>query len=122
MGSNPIRGRIDQEIFGRGGAHGFVGWSSCKRRLDARLPKMPRWTLHDLRRTFVTGCCELGVSPHVVESAVNHAGGFRHGVAGHYNWAQFEVPIRQCLATWERHVLEIAEGRVFGDRVVPLRA
>ena len=25
-------------IFGRGGAHGFVGWSSCKRRLDARLP------------------------------------------------------------------------------------
>ena len=84
--------------------------------------KMPRWTLHDLRRTFVTGCCELGVSPHVVESAVNHVGGFRHGVAGHYNWAQFEVPIRQCLATWERHVLEIAEGRVFGDRVVPLRA
>jgi integrase len=108
-------------VFGRDGAQGFVGWSSCKRRLDARLPKMPRWTMHDLRRTFVTGCCELGISPHVVEAAVNHLSGFRGGVAGRYNWSRYEVPIRQCLAAWEQHVLAIAEGRVLGDRVVPLR-
>jgi integrase len=107
-------------VFGRGNVQGFVGWSSPKRKLDARLPKMPHWTMHDLRRTLITGCGELGISPHIVESAVNHTS-FRGGTAGHYNWSQYEQPIRQCLAVWERHVLEIAEGRIFGDRVVPLR-
>jgi integrase len=110
-------------VFGRATGRGFTGWSSSKVELDKRLgPALKPWTVHDLRRTFVTGCCELGTSPHVVEAAVNHVSGFRHGVAGHYNWSEYEVPIRQALSRWERHVLEVAEGRVFGDRVVPLRA
>ena len=83
---------------------------------------MPRWTLHHFEETFVTGCCELGISPHVVEAAVNHVSGFRGGVAVVTIGSEYEVPIRQCMAIWERHVLDIAEGRVQGDRVVPLRA
>ena len=31
---------------------------------------IPPWTLHDLRRTFVTGMVELRVPPHVVEVTV----------------------------------------------------
>ena len=38
-------------------------------------------TLHDLRRTFVTGMVELHVPPHVVELVVNHISGTRAGVA-----------------------------------------
>jgi hypothetical protein len=79
------------------------------------------WTLHDLRRTFATGTCELGVAAHVVEAALNHISGFRHGVAGVYNRAILETPIRHALATWETHVRDITEGRVSGDRVVALR-
>ena len=70
----------------------------------------------------MTGLGELGVDPYVVEAAINHVSGFRHGIAGRYNWAQYEAPIRRALAVWEAHVLAIAEGRVSGDRVVPLRA
>ena len=46
-------------LFGRGdGADGFAGWSAAKAALDKRLkeilPRMPKWTLHDLRRTVST--------------------------------------------------------------------
>jgi integrase len=110
-------------VFGRATGRGFTGWSSSKVELDKRLgDAFKPWIVHDLRRTLVTGCCELGVNPHVVEAAVNHVSGFRHGVAGHYNWSEYEIPIRRALSLWERHVLKIAGGCVLGDRVVPLRA
>ncbi len=54
---------------------------------------MPAWRLHDLRRTCATGMSELGVAPHVVESALNHVSGFRAGVAGMYNHAKYEGPV-----------------------------
>jgi integrase len=107
--------RLGACVFGRRG-RGFAGFGSCKRRLDQRLGIEP-WVVHDLRRSFCTGCHELGVEPHVVEAAVGHAIG---GVAAHYVWARYETPIRRALETWERHVLAIAEGKVAGDRVVPL--
>jgi integrase len=119
------RHTISDHIFGREQL-GFTGWSSSKMELDKRIKaagtELSRWTLHDLRRTFATGTCELGISPHVVEAALNHVSGFRHGVAGVYNLAALEGPIRHALATWETHVLAIVEGRIHGDRVVPLRA
>jgi integrase len=108
-------------VFGRDTGRGFTGWSSSKIELDKRMQLKP-WVTHDLRRTFATGSCELGTAPHVVEAAINHVSGFRHGVAGTYNRAALEGPIRHALAAWERHVMEIVEGRVHGDRVVPFRA
>ena len=108
-------------VFGRDTGRGFTGWSSSKIELDKRLALKP-WTPHDLRRTFATGACELGIAPHVVETALNHVSGFRHGIAGIYNRAALEGPVRHALAAWETHVISIAEGRVKGDRVVPLRA
>jgi integrase len=113
-------------VFGRAGDRPFTGWGASKPTLDARIAvagvTMKPWVLHDLRRTFATGACELGIAPHVVEAALNHVSGFRHGVAGTYNLAALEGPIRHALALWETHVLAIVEGRVHGDRVVPLRA
>ena len=108
-------------VFGRDTGRGFTGWPSSRIELEKRLSIKP-WVLHDLRRTFVTGTCDLGIAPHVVETAVNHVSGFRHGVAGVYNRAALEGPVRHALITWENHVMAIAKGRVKGDRVVPLRA
>ena len=116
------RHTLSDFVFGRERL-GFTGFGSSKRELDKRLGAAVKpWVLHDLRRTFATGCGELGVDPYVVEAAINHVSGFRHGIAGRYNWAQYEAPIRRALALWEAHVLAIAEGKVSGDRVVPLRA
>ena len=74
-------------VFGRRGG-GFVAWDRCKAKLDTALP-LPRWTLHDLRRTCVTGMAEIGVAPHVIEAVVNHVSGHKGGVAGIYNRAKY---------------------------------
>jgi hypothetical protein len=113
-------------VFGRRRESPFTGWGESKIALDARIKaagvNMKPWVVHDLRRSFATGASELQIAPHVVEAAIGHASGFRHGVGGTYNRAQLEGPIRHALNVWGRHIHEIADGRVGGDRVVPLRA
>jgi integrase len=106
-------------VFGRTGTSGFSGWSKSKQELDARAGIQTHWVIHDLRRTLSTGLAELDVAPHIIEALLNHVT-FRQGVAGTYNRARYEQQIHNALCAWEAHVLEIAEGRVSGDRVVPL--
>jgi integrase len=118
LDAQPRRGDF---VFGRSADHGFTGWSVSKQGLDRRLgDQVARWTLHDLRRSFATGLGDLNVPPHVIEGCLNHRT-FKGGIIAHYNLAQLEMPMRHAWATWETHVLAIAEGRVAGDRVVPLR-
>lgn len=62
-------------VFTSNGETPFSGWSQSKRRLDERCG-VNDWRIHDLRRTLVTGMNEeLRISPHVVESVVNHVSG-----------------------------------------------
>ena len=68
---------------------------------------IPPWTLHDLRRTFVTGMVELRVPPHVVEVTVNHIGGTRSGVAGTYNRSELTDERKEALERWATHVAGI---------------
>ena len=85
----------------------FNDWSGGKERLDAALGIEP-WRLHDLRRTWVTHASEdLGIAPHIVESAVNHVSGFRAGVAGIYNRAAYLDERRQAFDAWAAHVLAL---------------
>jgi integrase len=72
-------------VFGRRKASGFTGWSRCKARLDER-SGVTAWTLHDLRRSFVTHAAERRLAhTDVIEAFINHASGVRGGVAGVYN-------------------------------------
>ncbi len=105
---------------------GFSGWSRCKERLDARLAKafakahgreptadeakVAPWTLHDLRRTFVTRLNDLGLAePHVIEALVNHhSGAAKRGVAGIYNRSAYREQKRAALARWADHVAALA--------------
>ena len=89
-----VRAKPSNFVFTTTGTTALSGWSRMKGRLDAAMlaaareegrAVIPPWTLHDLRRTFVTGMVELRVPPHVVEVTVNHIGGTRSGVAGTYN-------------------------------------
>ena len=105
-------------IFGAGD-RGFTTWSHGKRAFDALVGNLPRWTLHDLRRTAATGMADLDVDPHVIEAALNHASGSKRGVAGIYNRSSYERQKRTALDRWAEHVLAIAEG--CGSKVTPLR-
>jgi integrase len=130
-------------VFGRGQG-GFSGWSKSKERLDARIAEANRgkpithWTLHDLRRTFVTyagGGMEahqlatlpkrdrdlatgLGQQPHVVEAILNHVGAHKAGVAKVYNRSTYEKEKRSALEAWATHLQVIISA---ADNVTPLR-
>jgi integrase len=90
------------------------GFSKFKKLLDQAMLVAAReehptavitpWTLHDLRRTAVTGMVELGVAPHVVEAVVNHISGSRAGVAGIYNRSALTEPKRKALERWASYV------------------
>ncbi|AHB49355.1 integrase [Hyphomicrobium nitrativorans NL23] len=121
-------------VFGYG-AGGYGGWSKSKAELDARISEarderakqtkskakvMPPWTLHDLRRSFVTHVSERGFAqPHVVEAIVNHVSGAKAGVAGIYNRASYLAEKRQALELWANHLKALVDGRS-GSNVVPL--
>lgn len=102
------RGECDH-LFGRFQGRSFSGWSKCKARLDKALGDgMQEWRLHDLRRTFVTQCSELGVAePHILEACVNHISGHRAGVAGVYNRATYSAAKRIALERWADEVARI---------------
>ena len=84
-------------VFGRHGS-GFSGWSKSKKALDAKLTEaghpLPRWTLHDLRRTFSTRLHDAGVEPIVIEALLAHK---QQGVAAVYNRASFRVAKKAAL-------------------------
>jgi integrase len=91
-----------ETVFGLNG-NGYRGWSEAKKRVDAAAPIAP-WTFHDLRRTAATKMNELGIAPHIVEAVLGHVSGFRSGVAGVYNHAQYEPEKRKALEIWEKHL------------------
>ena len=87
-------------LFGKGG---FRDWWRAKVELDRAL-NLPEWTVHDLRRTVVTGMAEIGIAPHIVEAVVNHISGHKGGVAGVYNKAKYSKEKRAALQRWADHV------------------
>ncbi len=107
----------------------LTGFNKAKSALDQAMLAAAReeglaiiqpWTLHDLRRTFVTGMVELHVPPHVVELVVNHISGTRAGVAGTYNRSELLPERKAALERWAAHVQGLASGRPIN--VVPLRS
>lgn len=72
---------------------------------DKPLPvEIPRWTLHDLRRTATTGMAALKIPPHVVDKVLNHVGGKIRGVAAVYNRFEYIEERRAALEAWGRYV------------------
>jgi len=117
-------------LFGETSDRSFSGWSRSRRALDERIKEarakddnnapMPRWTLHDLRRTTATRLGDLGIQPHVVEALLNHISGSKSGVAGIYNRATYAAEKRQAVDIWAAHITSLLTANPLN--VVPLRA
>jgi integrase len=105
-------------MFGRRRA-GYSGWAYSKARLDERIAAegatMAHWTVHDVRRSFVTQMNEHKITqPHIIEAVVNHiSGDSKAGVAGVYNRAKYRTEKRVALTAWAEFV---------SDLVAPARA
>ncbi|WP_052954992.1 site-specific integrase [Microvirga vignae] len=94
--STPRRGEL---VFSGDGTTLFQGYSKAKARLD-RLSGVHDWTLHDLRRTVVSGMARLGIAPHVADKILNHQGGTISGMAAVYQRHEVLEERKMALDTW----------------------
>jgi integrase len=91
-----------------------------KMALDRALPEMPRWRIHDLRRTCRTGMGKLGVPQHVAELVIGHT---LPGIIAVYDRYSYLAEKRDALNRWAVHVLQaVGEVPTMSAQVVPLRA
>ncbi len=104
------RPRLGEYVFTTTGTTPFSGYSRSKQRLDSRIG-LTDWTLHDLRRTFVTRLYEMNIPPHIVEATVNHVSSeAKGGVAGVYNKAQHMPERKAALDRWAVVIDCIGQG------------
>ncbi|WP_245444501.1 site-specific integrase [Microvirga sp. KLBC 81] len=99
--------RTGDLVFSGDGTTLFQGYSKAKARLD-RLSGVGDWTLHDLRRTVVSGIARLGVAPHVADKILNHQSGTISGVAAVYQRHEFMAERREAMRLWGVHVTSLA--------------
>lgn len=66
--------------------------------------KTKDWTLHDLRRTFVSLHAEIGTPIHIAEKLVNHVSGTFGGVRGIYDRYTYLDEMRAACLAYEKHI------------------
>jgi integrase len=93
-------------VFSTDGTTVFQGYSKAKARLD-ELSGVTDWTLHDLRRTVVSGMARLGIAPHVADKVLNHQSGTISGVAAVYQRHDFMAERHSALNRWGEHVSQM---------------
>jgi integrase len=103
--------RTGELVFSGDGRTLFQRHSKAKRRLD-QLSGVTGWTLHDLRRTVVSGMARLGVAPHIADKILNHQTGTISGVAAVYQRHEFLSERKDALELWGRHIRGLASGRM----------
>jgi integrase len=124
-----IKGR-DGYVFTTDGEHPISGWGRMKRRVDSLMLEIareergkevtiPRWTLHDLRRTLAAGMQRLGIQLAVTEKVLNHTSGSFAGIVGVYQVYDYAKEKGAALQAWGRFVTDLVEGTPMN--VAPIR-
>jgi integrase len=104
-------------VFAGRGTGQFNSFSQRKDELDAKLPDMPSWVLHDLRRTARSLMSRAGVRPDISERVLGHA---IAGVEGVYDRHHYLEEKSDALARLAALVASIVTPPP--ANVVPLKA
>lgn len=94
-GRRPDTEKPEAKIFASGTGGKLDNWH----RITAELQKASEtsdWHRHDLRRTSATLMGDMGVAPHVIEAALNHAE-LHSALAGTYNRARYQPQVADAL-------------------------
>jgi integrase len=115
--SLPRIGPSSTLLFTTNGRTAFAGVSKSVERLDrlagaqlGRKGGLEPWRLHDLRRTFATGCARLGVALHVVEKCLNHTSGTFSGIVAVYQRHDFLEERRAAMILWSANLLKFVSS------------
>ena len=87
-------------IFSTTGHSPISGFSKGKRRLDEKTPDLAPYRIHDLRRTFATGCARLKIPVTVTEKALNHARGTLGGIVKVYQKHEYAEETKAAFIAW----------------------
>jgi integrase len=91
-------------FFSANGTSPASGFNKAKTRLDERA-EIAHYTLHDLRRSFTTGCGNLGISDAVADRCINH---LPPKLKRTYNLAKYQKEMRAAWIIWDKHVSKLA--------------
>ena len=94
---------------GRGRGH-INGFTKRMTALRAKLPPMPQWQLHDLRRTARSLLSRAGVTPHISERVLGHAIGGVEGVYDRHAYIDEKAHALLRLADLVDTILRAREG------------
>ena len=95
---------------GRGGSY------AKPKQFIAKLPDMPQWQLHDLRRTARSLMSRAGVSPHIAERVLGHVIPGVEGIYDRHAYREEKAHALNALASLIEFILNPA-----ADNVVALR-
>ena len=101
-------------VFPGRGAGSMNSFSNRKRDLDQKLPNIPRWVLHDLRRTSRSLMSRAGIDPDVAERCLGHV---IPGVRGVYDRHKFIEEMRLAFERLASLIETLVHPR---KNVVPL--
>lgn len=92
-------------VFPSPRASGPVRWlSHASARVRRRIPDVPHWTPHDLRRTAATHMAQLGASRFIIGRILNHAD---RSVTSVYERYDYDAEKAEALSAWGERVGEI---------------
>ena len=91
------------------------GFSMRKLELDRKLPDLPGWTLHDLRRTARSLMSKAKIKPHIAERVLGHAIPGTEGIYDRHTYADEIAEALDRLAALIERIVNPA------DNVVQLR-
>ena len=109
IGSNPyvFPGRDRDAYLGP-----FQGLGQAKKVMEAELPDMPRWVLHDLRRTSRSLMSRAGIRPDIAERTLGHVITGVGGTYDRYGYADEKADALARLAVLIDGIVSLRENVV----------
>lgn len=78
---------------------------------DKEVVTIPRWVIHDIRRTGTTQLQALGIPIEVTERVINHLSGETAGIRGVYNLYEYLPEKKRALDAWGAHLAGLIQGQ-----------
>ena len=99
-------------VFAGRGKGPFNSFSQRKEELEAKLPDLPPWTLHDLRRTARSLMSRAGVRPDIAERTLGHVVKGVEGVYDRHDYTPERADTLERLAHLIETIINPPDGNV----------